>query len=409
MTNHKYKLLVFEHDTITAGADRDITIAQFDALSTYGYATGQKYYAVGDRRIKFKNYVGVIQVGSLIIEVLPKLDKDTDSNKWQRALYKMIQISGELRVNSIPKSVLELRKMTLLDLYFEAYLNEVETVIAHGIAKSYRKTQANLNKVKGRILFTRDIQRNYIHKERKFVEYTTYNSDNIYNQILKKATFILNELTNHGRYASRIKRILLALDHVSDSAITHRTFDSLVYTRNTLRYTHAVAIAKMIILHYSPNLKTGNNNVISLMLDMNMLYEKFVFKTLKRYALQNPHKGIEVHAQQRTQFWDCHRLTPDIVVAFQGDIYIIDTKWKTLTYNKSSIEDIRQIFAYNLYFKAIHGVLLYPHNTDSHSQNRIPYHGDFADTSCQTLLVDLFDGDELDTDYGSRVVDHLLL
>ena len=64
-------------------------MVHFNVLEKYGYRTNEKYFSVGNKRIKFNNYVGVIQVKNLTVEILPKADnkveQQTSKDKWHNA------------------------------------------------------------------------------------------------------------------------------------------------------------------------------------------------------------------------------------------------------------------------------------------------------------------------------------
>ena len=65
--SNKNTIQVFEYQTLKVGDDPKFTAKHFNALEKYGYKTKEKYYNVGNNRIKFNNYVGVIQVDNITI------------------------------------------------------------------------------------------------------------------------------------------------------------------------------------------------------------------------------------------------------------------------------------------------------------------------------------------------------
>ncbi len=58
----------------------------FSALVKYNEQNESRFFTVGYNNIKFNQYVGVIAVGGITIEVLPKADGVEDEVKWQKAL-----------------------------------------------------------------------------------------------------------------------------------------------------------------------------------------------------------------------------------------------------------------------------------------------------------------------------------
>ena len=121
---------VFEHERLTTHEDefnRKITPVQFEKLCQFNDSNKNKFFTVIRNGVKFSQYVGVIKIGNLVIEILPKADKDiltsnnkdTTIDKWRRVLLKMLAVSGYLKVDSVSQSFLKKRHNSLLDLYYE--------------------------------------------------------------------------------------------------------------------------------------------------------------------------------------------------------------------------------------------------------------------------------------------------
>ena len=109
---NKNIIQVFEHQILKVNGDNKFDERNFNALKNYGYKTGEKYYSVGHKRIQFSNYVGVIQVKNLTIEILPKADSNDDcaksKSKWHDALISMLQECKLIKLSSISNAKLKL-------------------------------------------------------------------------------------------------------------------------------------------------------------------------------------------------------------------------------------------------------------------------------------------------------------
>jgi len=160
---------VFEYTHLNVD-EANITASHFKLLVKYNERFGNKFFNVGNNRIYFKNYVGVFQVGNLIIEVLPKADKkeitNDVKNKWHNALIHMLQICGHINIDSISRTDLKLQNITLIDLYYRIFIDEVKTLIHSGLTRRYRHTSNNLPYLKGRLIFNKHLSENYLHKEK---------------------------------------------------------------------------------------------------------------------------------------------------------------------------------------------------------------------------------------------------
>lgn len=96
------KIVKFEYDALRIDED-GFREPHFQRLVQYNERHGNRYFVVGNRKIIFQNYVGVIRVGSLTIEILPKIGRVAKEKKdeWQKILIEMLQRSGELKLSSV--------------------------------------------------------------------------------------------------------------------------------------------------------------------------------------------------------------------------------------------------------------------------------------------------------------------
>ncbi len=413
MSSSKNILQVFEHHTLKVDEESTFKLVHFNALEKYGYKTKEKFFSVGNKRIKFNNYVGVIQVKNLTIEILPKADnngEDKDAKeKWHNALIAMLEECKLIKLSTISNAKLKLKSASILDLYYDLFLSETETIFKHGLRKNYRPIKENLNKVKGKILFSSHIRKNAFHKERFFVEHKTYDADNKLNQILIKALLVLKTIAHNPNHDIRINKLLLNFEGVSEDSPTEKWFDKLTFDRNTERYRQAITLAKLIILRYSPDLKGGNENVLAILFDMNMLYENYVYRKLK--ALQNDSDNpiVAVKEQTRMPFWETRGLRADIIVETADKRLVIDTKWKVLKDNKPSDADLKQMLVYNLHYNTDLSILLYPKTTLESSSKKPFKNKNFKNLNCQVAFTDLFNEEgKLESNLGDKIYNELL-
>ncbi|MBT4969317.1 MAG: restriction endonuclease, partial [Bacteroidetes bacterium] len=406
-------LQVFEHQTLMVDDDSRFKMTHFNILEKYGYRTKEKYYSVGNKRIKFSNYVGVIQVKNLTIEILPKADNleinQRSKDKWHDALISMLNECKLIKLDAITNARLKLKSCSVLDLFYDHFLTETEKIIKQGLRKNYRTIEENLSKLKGKILFTNHIKKNSLHQEQFYVQHEIFDKDNFLNQILFKALNILYSISDNSTHHVRIKRLLLHFEEISDENITATWFDRIYYNRNTERYRQAIKLAKLIILRYSPDLKGGNENILAITFDMNALYENYVYRKLKVLEFNNKIPIDGVFAQNRKPFWESRGVRADILVKTQSGSFIIDTKWKILKDTKPSDDDLKQMLVYNVYYDSSLSILLYPKTTIESDVKKPFKHPYLSDKYCQIAFIDLFNNDgKLEKELGMRVYSELL-
>lgn len=363
---------IFEHEKLTLLENErgeKLFPLELEKLYEFNDKNNNEYFTGIRNGVKFTKYVGVIQIGGLTIEILPKADKKAhadkdDYTKWRNALLNMLAICRHIKVDSVSEASLNKRYYSLLELYFDLFLDEVIKLLRQGLIKRYHNLSSNANVLKGRILFNKNIQQNLIHQERFYTTHQVYDYEHTINQILLKALQILSKIVTNSNIKDRIERVKLDFPVIKEIEITKAHFDKIKESRKTIPYNEALKIAKMIILNYSPDIKSGRENMLALLFDMNKLWEEYVYRMLQRANMEE----YEVSFQNSQKFWEGKTIRPDLVVIKTvGDIsetFVIDTKWKIIDYRDPSDDDLKQMYAYNIYWDAGKSMLLYPKITD---------------------------------------------
>jgi 5-methylcytosine-specific restriction enzyme subunit McrC len=411
---------VFEYQKLLLKPN-GLTQHHVQRLLQWNSTNGDKYFQFGLNYIKFTQYVGVIQVGDKVIQVLPKADRreaDTEAtrDRWQEALLCMLRSVHDLPLTSTTESHLHKRRSNILDFFFGLYLSDIEDLVRRGLVKRYRRTKENCNALKGRIDFPRHIQQNLIHQERFFVEHQVYDTDHLLHALLKEALNIVKGIAQDPTIGARAKSIEWAFENVHDRHLDQAALDRIILDRKTEPYARAVQLAKMIVLNHAPDIKGGHMPLIGLMFDMNTLFERFVYRQLRKAQPVFADCKLVVRGQARQLFWKRKTIRPDIVLEYIKDgkphKVIVDTKWKVPANGKPSDDDLKQMFVYNVQFGSAKSVLLYPY-----VDGCTPTYGSYTkstvvlnlDHSCGMGYADLFGSKgEVAPGKGREVLESLL-
>src|SRR5690606_35215386 len=137
------KYTVFEHECLYVHrGEQQLSPNQLKALQLFFKEKDFPYYSLVHNGVRFCEYVGVIKVGDLTIEVLPKADRNHNQTHWRGLLIDMMHSIGLLSPDSPTYSDLKIKSTTILDAYLELFITEVEKLIHQGLIKKYRKTQS---------------------------------------------------------------------------------------------------------------------------------------------------------------------------------------------------------------------------------------------------------------------------
>jgi 5-methylcytosine-specific restriction enzyme subunit McrC len=368
------------------------------------------YFEPIAKGIKFNQYVGVIQVDGLTIEINPKADKDDDDLKWKGVLLQMLLACGKLKAASAGAAHVKRQHLNLLEVYFELYLLEIESLVRKGLIKQYRKQTKNTTALKGKLEFAGHVRQNLVHKERFYTTHQVYDSNHFLHQVLSKALTIVGQFTKGSRLHDLCNRVLLNFPEVDQKTITAKELNSIQFNRKSRSYTYAIELARLIILNYSPDISGGKEKMLALLFDMNELWEIYITKQVQK-ACEGT--GIKVSGQESKSFWGNNSLRPDIVLQNGVETFIIDTKWKRPDKSSASATDLRQMYAYGRFWNAEKVMLLYPgkdaensfksYETDDYFKDNADNH-QLIDHQCKMGFVSVLKDGRLDEHIGKNIL-----
>lgn len=413
MKGHKRKVIqVFEYQSLTYKGRHQNPLFTEEAHQAFeGYFRDNDrtpFFELIPHGVRFKQYVGAIQIDGLLIEVLPKAGKSNDPVKWQRALLDMLKTCHLLTAKQTGTAPLKLKSNSILDLYFELYLFELETLLHQGLIKKYRKRDGQQKALKGALVFSQHITQNLVHKERFYTRHTVYNHEHLLHQILFEALHIVNQLSTSTQLQDRIGRILLDFPEQSRLKINEGHFSRLEESRKTKPYQKAINIARLLLLNYRPDLSSGQQNLLALMFDMNVLWEEYVYQMLRRD--KEITKNWNINGQSSKSFWESKKIRPDIFLQSKtgGPSFIIDTKWKVIDSSHPADNDLKQMYVYNHYWDSYQSLLLYPrtrNQQDTKGKFRLPFNG--QPHSCALGFVNVLSNQKLNPNIANDILSKL--
>ncbi len=363
------KITVFEHQPLKVGT-KDFTQKHLDSLSKWlernqTTEDNSQYFSLIDHGVKFKSWVGILQVGNLYIEVLPKISNQDGSSKdvqdeWRNRLCKMISFTKTLDIRTTEQSSQNTKSQPLWEIFYRYYLSLVQDLIKSGLVKSYKHEIANRTSLKGKLIFQKQITKNVVHKEKFYTDASVYNRDTLVNQVLFKA---LRLISKYPSISFESKSLLENFEEITDKKpqqVDWNKIQQAKTARKTASYSDALTFAELIIKGTNPDFNSGLYDVVGIMFDMNKLFEKYVAQKL---AAAFPGK---ISAQNGGYIWKNRRAIPDIIYKKSASENIIfDTKWKRISDEKDiASADIFQMYVYCKRFNAKKAFLVYPWHSD---------------------------------------------
>ena len=339
--------------------------------------------------IRALNYVGVVQVPGLVIEVLPKIDDspeeesgpflrdDEQALRAQHNLLYMLSFTRKIPIRDRDLAGLRLQRLPLLEALIMIFAEQLLSELGKGLDRSYVHREENARFLKGKLLLAKHIRYNSAHKERVFIGYDEFIPDTWLNRILKAACYYLLGTARSARTQRRLREAMLYFADVSDHRIREHHFAKVHLNRNTERFSSLLGFCRIVLTQSAPTPSYGKTRTFSLLFPMETLFEEFVAEFIRRYSEDFGLHRSMLHIQatrrrkyllQNAQGVGKFRLKPDIIIdsAPRQTKVIIDTKWKRLKSDKEDARngvsqvDLYQLYAYAHRYDSPDNVLLYP-------------------------------------------------
>lgn len=329
--------------------------------------------------IAFKNFIGVIKIENLLIEVLPKIYREDSNNILpleKSEIYKnltyMIAKTSKLPINIDITNYGGNQSSVFLDFFINMFLQELYTNLFKSIYKSYVSREENLRYNKGRLLVAQNISKNFI-PSKVYCEFDEFTENNLINQILKQTTKQMSRVTTWEQNKIIADNIIHTFGEVNNIHLTPETFSYIKEDRLLGNYSKLLAIAKMFVDGHSFDIDSDqyfSNFIFNI--NMNNLYQEYIFELLNEYRLEIFGEDSTIHSQYSKEhlLYDSDNkgrflLQPDIVVLDSDTVkIIIDTKYKKLDVsnyrNGVSTTDLYQMFGYYHKYNCTLIFLLYP-------------------------------------------------
>ena len=357
------------------------------------HADALEFLKIGYRRnvgdlISVNNYVGLIQMhNGYQIQILPKIDlggdPDRKNEETKRVFLRMLRSMKDFPSKVFNEANLKMDRMTLYEIFINMYLQEVRTLVKHGIKSAYIQREDNLNYYKGKLVVSEHIKQNAVHGERFYVRYDEYLVDRPENRLVKATLQKLQSITASAENQKEIRQLLTSFERVNASVNHQKNFSKVVIDRNTKDYEMLMRWSRVFLLNKSFTTFSGGTNARALLFPMEKVFESYVAQQLRK-ALHD--LDWEVSTQDKGYYlFDSPRqfaLRPDIVITREdGSTIILDTKWKNLV-DKPRINygisqaDMYQMYAYSKKYRTPEIWLLYPINEEMRNHPDISFDSD---------------------------------
>jgi len=297
--------------------------------------------------IESNSYVGVVKLKDFQIIISPKISNLN--------LAKMIAIAYNLKSIEIQDkfSQLAVTDASISDIISLIFLKEAEKVYYQGLRKRYQEKEEAIASCRGKINFNK-LAKNSFSSVTLPCRYQELTVDIEENQIILAALKLLLSNTNNRKLKKKLNILFSKIkDEVSLKPLSKELLSKALNNSDRLNnnYKNLFKLVELLLSKEDFNLLGGQNRDFpGFLLDMNLLFERFLEKYFKKKLAPD----IKVKAQNslENKFKSAnlsYNLIPDYQFFEAGKLVkIADAKYKNYQLKKVSPADLYQLTAYAL-------------------------------------------------------------
>ncbi|WP_413853595.1 McrC family protein [Candidatus Ruminimicrobium bovinum] len=337
----------------------------------------QNIFTFTSKGIKARNYVGVFRYKNYQFEILPKLlnkeeiEKEDDKDKeiiLKNLLY-MLSLTKKLDIKESEIAKISKSKNPFLEILIKIYANSLFECLKRFVPKNYVTEEDNLNFLKGKLLFSKHIIKNSVNQAKFYCQYDEFSENNLLNQLFYYVSRLLYFVSNDNENKRILKFITDFFCDIDFKKINIYKIKNLKLTRNQTAFKKPFDLAKMFLENSSVDMNQHKIKTISLLWDMNILFEEFIFEFIKRNKEKIYKEINEINYQKGKRLLYCDETKQyygntfvDIFLKLNNEKIIVDTKYKINDgkIGEFSNSDIFQMITYETIHNSQNAILIYP-------------------------------------------------
>lgn len=371
-----------EHGWLTIGKEGDLTVPEADALASAERVLPRNCLEWGRNRVKFRQFCGVVQIQQILqIEILPKVFPHQTPDQQRTTLIEMLDTAGDIEGLSAQQAGLGTSNHRLLDVFIRHFLKLLDAQLQQGLLRDYRDVEDTLDQVRGRIDLIRQQRENLFKPQRLACRFNELVVDIPVNRLLHTALLCMTNLASSPTLRQHILSMRMRFGGIG---IIHKgdhlpRADDL--NRMQRRYASVVELARLFIDGQYLDARAGQQQVYSLLFDMNQLFERFVAvklrPTARKMGLRLMEQGPRRYLGEDDSGKGRLLMRPDISLlnALNQPVAILDTKWKLLESSNPlaslSSADLYQLSTYASAYRCDQVMLLYPEQAGFRGEYRM--------------------------------------
>ena len=346
-----------------------LNTVELQALAAAHISVAPSVDSPGSHVLRPSSWVGAVNIGDWSVIVRPKIRMD-------RAMFLLMYALDPIHWRN--EAIDLAPDANILEAVAMAFSRRTQRAIHRGLLRGYRREEDAHNTMRGQIRFADQIRRRYGLPLPIELAYDEYTEDIEHNRLLKTAIHRLSHAQIRSTAVRKeLRRLRSAFGMVQLGRYRRGAVPRIRFTRLDEHYRPAVELARLVIENTSLELLKGRVSGISFLIDMNQVFEQFLYVALgEALNLTNEHwqqqarlkldKAGSIGMEPDLSWWE-----PATTGSAPRARFVGDAKYKKLDAPGFRHADIYQMLAYCTAANLPSGMLIYAADAGGPAEYRI--------------------------------------
>jgi 5-methylcytosine-specific restriction enzyme subunit McrC len=319
-----------------------------------GLRTGLQVFEIRNSRLYAKGVVGVMDIGDVVIEILPKTSIDAKTSDDAEFLGNLVRFAASENDLALALANIATGDGGLLEVVLRWAALKIDANLQHGAPRRYVARQEISTAIRGRVELRHLVHQSPGKAFELMVRYAPLHEDNLVNQVVLWLLREILQRTRSYRTRSLCVRSMHRLSGVRQILPTLFDVDRVVLSSTEAEWQPVIGLTRALLTQGQPDpTRGGGLSAVAVLFTMHDLFEtalrRVLHEGLHPFSLRLERVSSHLlHAMDRNT--SIMRLRPDFLVGTVGSPkarIVGDAKWKRI-FEGPALPTLREDDVYQL-------------------------------------------------------------
>ncbi|MGO7000373.1 McrC family protein [Rhizobium leguminosarum] len=314
---------------------------------------GLRVFETRARKLYARGIVGVVDVGNIIVEILPKIREGGSQSERVAFLGNLLKFTGNEPLG-LTAADIAIGESGMLEAVLAWAAKTIAANLSEGAPRRYTACEEASTAVRGRVELRHLVRQRPGRAFELTIRHAPFREDNPVNRVVRWLVGEIGKRTRSLRIRALCRRLLETLSHVSDIAPTLAYLDGVILNFAEMTWSPIIALARMFIAQQQADpVRGGSLPAVAILFTLHDLFETAIRRVLgeglraEGLSLQRNSGHLLYSTRSRAGLL---ALRPDFRIGLSGTNsakIVGDAKWKRI-FKGTGRANLREDDAYQM-------------------------------------------------------------